>query len=194
MDEDDQIQTAVDAVVLRFWKHGFRTSSMRDIEVATGMSISRLYSHFGSKEELLNTALQRYGQMIEEELIKPVENAGGGLAVVEEFFRKLKRWVSEDGRRGCMLINMMAENGGDTCNIGKHSEDVSKRVFSSFRSALVRAERAGEITAGSPDDRACLLMGLVLGLNIAARGGAGDSELVGMFNAVQSQLRLWRIN
>jgi len=167
---------------------------MRDIEVATGMSVSRLYNHFGSKEDLLNTALQRYGQMIEEELIKPVENSGGGLDVIEEFFRKLKRWVSEDGRRGCMLINMMAENGGDTCNIGKHSEDVSKRVFTSFRSALVRAEQAGEITAGSPDDRACLLMGLVLGLNIAARGGAGDSELVGMFDAVQSQLRLWRIS
>ena len=44
----------------------------------------------------------------------------------------------------------------------------------------------------TPDARADLLVALILGLNIAARGGASSAELERMLAAVHHQLADWR--
>ena len=90
-----------------------------------------------------------------------------------------------------MLINMMAEDGAATDAITKRSRVYRSRVRAALKESIARAARLGETNDDQIDQRADLLVGMVLGLNIAARGGASQSELGRLLNAVRTQVRGW---
>ncbi len=92
-----------------------------------------------------------------------------------------------------MLINMMAEDGTTTESIRRRTRSYRNRVRSALRDCLDRAAECGEALAGDVDERANLLLGLVLGFNIAARGGASRAELKGLLGAVNAQVEAWRV-
>ena len=43
-----------------FWKHGFADTKVEDLEKATGVNKSGLYSEFSSKEEIFIESLKHY--------------------------------------------------------------------------------------------------------------------------------------
>ena len=183
---------ALDAALELFWSQGYRTTTTRDLENAVGLSQSSIYNAFGSKRALLESALDRYEAMTDEQLLRPLEQSADGIAAIEAFFVALREWVTRRGRRGCMLINMMAEAGGLDDGVTQRTGAYRDRVRSAFREALRRAVLAGEIDDAGFDERADLLMGLVLGLNIAARGGVPAPELTRLLDAARMQLQSWR--
>lgn len=184
-------EEALDAALELFWKRGYRTTTTRDLETALGLSQSSIYNAFGSKQDLLEVALDRYEAMTDRELIQPLERSPKGLAAIETFFASLAHWVTHRGRRGCMLINMMAEDGSETHAITQRSRAYRARVRAALRKALAHAAKRGETTDVALDERADLLVGLVLGLNIAARGGASKPEFARLLDAVRAQIRCW---
>ena len=183
----------LDAALELFWKRGYRTTTTRDLEAALGLSQSSIYNAFGSKQDLLEAALDRYEILTDRALLQPLERSTAGLAAIDTFFVDLGHWVTHEGRRGCMLINMMAEDGGETDTITQRARVYRTRVRDALRRGLARARGGGETRDIDPDDCADLLLGLVLGLNIAARGGASDVELTTLMDAVRAQIRGWRI-
>ena len=187
------MESVLEAALELFWKEGYRTTTTRDLENALGLSQSSIYNAFGSKQDLLEAALDRYEEMTNREMLCPLEQSNEGLEALEHFFVALGRWVTHDGRRGCMLINMMAEDGGTTDKVTLRARAYRDRVRDALREALARAARMGETTEEGLDGRADLLLGLVLGLNIAARGGAGEPELERLLGAVRIQIRSWRL-
>jgi hypothetical protein len=58
---------------------------------------------------------------------------------------------------------------------------------------LARAARKGETIDGALEERADLLVALVLGLNIAAHGGASEADLARLLKAVRVQVHSWHI-
>lgn len=183
---------ALDAALELFWRNGYRSTTTRDLEAKLGLSQSSLYNAFGSKQNLLSAALDRYEHRIDEELLQPLETSAGGLDAIDAFFVSLAHWVTHEGRRGCMLINLMAEDGGGSEAIVARTRGYRKRVRRAFRNAVARAARAGETTGDAIDARADLLMGMVLGINIAARGGAPASELRRFLGGVRNEIARWR--
>lgn len=181
----------LDAALELFWHQGYRTTTTRDLENALGLSQSSIYNAFGSKLDLLHSALDRYEALTDQELLQPLERSKEGLAAIETFFVSLGHWVTHKGRRGCMLINMMAEDGAATDAITKRSRIYRSRVRAALRESIARAARLGDTSNDQIDHRADLLVGLVLGLNIAARGGASKSELGRLLTAVRTQVRGW---
>lgn len=182
----------LDAALELFWKHGYSNTTTRELETALGLSQSSIYNTFGSKRDLLEAALDRYEFRADRELLSPLEHSCEGLSSIETFFNALHHWVTDQGRRGCMLINMMAEDGGETDGIVKRASTYRQRVRNALRGALVRAVKDGETVNSTLEDRADLLLGLVLGLNIAARAGVSDAELRKLLHAVRTQIRSWR--
>lgn len=136
--------------------------------------------------------LDRYEVLTTEALLKPLEESKDGIAALERFFASLKNWVTHGGRRGCMLINMMAEDGGHSPAITARTASYRKRVTSALHRGLRRASENGELTAGNLDARTMVLFGLALGLNIAARGCASRNELDQLAAAIRVQLDSWR--
>jgi len=188
-----EAEEALDAALELFWQQGYRSTTTRDLENALGLSQSSIYNAFGSKQDLLQAALDRYEALTDRELLRPLELSDKGLASIESFFVALGHWVTHKGRRGCMLVKMMAEDGAATQAITKRSRTYRSRVRTALRESLARSARLGEVTSEDLEDRADLLVGLVLGLNIAARGGASDTELRHLLDAVRTQIRGWRV-
>lgn len=186
------VEQVLDAALELFWTRGYRTTTTRDLESALGLTQSSIYNAFGSKQDLLQAALDRYEALTERELLRPLEESDGGLAALDTFFVGLNRWLTDKGRRGCMLVNMMAEDGGETDSITMRARSYRSRVRSALREALAKAADRGETSRESIEDRADLLVGLILGLNIAARGGASNPELARLLDAVRAQLRSWQ--
>ena len=184
----------LDAALELFWKQGYRNTATRELERALGLSQSSIYNTFGSKQNLLEAALDRYEVLTDQELLQPLEKSAEGLAAIDTFFVDLCHWVTHEGRRGCMLINMMAEDGGETDAITTRARTYRMRVRDALSKSVARARNQGETRDIDPDDCADLLLGLVLGFNIAARGGASDVELATLLDAVRAQVRGWRVD
>ena len=181
----------LDRALELFWKRGFYTTTTRDLEASLGLSQSSLYHEFGSKQALLEAALDRYEVITSDALLTPLEHSPAGLRGIEHFFTDLAHWVTHDGRRGCMLINMMAEDGTATGSIKRRTRNYRQRVKLALRDTLQRAVDSGEAQTGNVDERANLLLALVLGFNIAARGGASAHELKALLGAVSVQVNSW---
>ena len=184
-----ETEDVLDAALELFWTQGFRSTTTRSLESAVGITQSSLYNAFGSKRGLLHAALDRYESRLTAELLEPLEASDEGLGSVDSFLEALGTWLRR-GKRGCMLVNMMAEDGGLSPEITERTRGYRKRVRKALHAALERAIASGELE-GSPEGRANMLLGVVLGLNIAARGGAQVAELRAIVEGTREVVRSW---
>src|SRR5918995_2592366 len=109
--------TVLDRAVDLFWKRGYRTTTTRDLEAVLGLSQSSLYNAFGSKHGLFMAALDRYENMTATALLEPLENSYSGLDAIDRFFVALGEWVTNDGRGGGRVMQLLAQGGGG-CGFG----------------------------------------------------------------------------
>lgn len=179
-------QEVLDRALELFWRNGYRATTTRELEQHLGLSQSSIYNAFGSKYDLLLAALTSYEDRITSELLAPLEAADNGLEGIDQFFDNLTRWVTHDGKRGCMIINLMAEDAGDNEEITKRTRAYRERVRSALENALTRAD------ISDASSRADLLYGMVLGLNIAARGGGLTTEMERLVASAHTIIASWQ--
>jgi hypothetical protein len=65
-------------------------------------------------------------------------------------------------------------------------------VRRALRERLERAVELGETWPGRLAERAEIVFGMVLGLNVAARGGADEGEIDGLLLAAHGAVNSWR--
>src|SRR5271155_4078214 len=88
-----------------FWKHGFADASLQELETATGVNKSGLYSEFSGKEELFLESLRFYLDRlpsIEFLMAEPL-----GWDNIEQFLKFGPR--NTEGQKGCFAISSMRE-------------------------------------------------------------------------------------
>lgn len=91
-----------------FWKLGFADTGLQDLEKATGVNKSGLYSEFKDKEEIFIESLRHYQARfhIKDTLLaEPL-----GLHNIENFFKSLTPGCTTD-QKGCFGINSFRELG-----------------------------------------------------------------------------------
>lgn len=86
-----------------FWKRGFADTGLQELEKATGVNKSGLYSEFKNKEDLFLATLRHYGETRKAREILSEEPLGWGNI---ERFLKL-RLASK--QKGCFAVNSMRE-------------------------------------------------------------------------------------
>ena len=100
-DRDDVLKKATKL----FWRRGFARTGLQDLEKATDVNKSGLYSEFKSKEDIFLSSLKYY-----------YDNRGSGEILVreplgwnniEDFFKLISKGWS--GENGCLGINSMRE-------------------------------------------------------------------------------------
>jgi AcrR family transcriptional regulator len=88
-----------------FWEHGFADTSLADLEAATGVNRSGLYTEFRDKEDLFLASLGHYIQtsgLTDMLATKPL-----GWANVERYLKLgLACWI---GQKGCFSVSSMRE-------------------------------------------------------------------------------------
>ena len=180
-DEAEVLDLAVDV----FWRRGTTMTTTRVLEQELALSQSSIYNAFGTKAELLGLALDRYLERIDAEIVSPLDGADAGLDVLLAFVDDLFEWISDDHRRGCLMLNLLAEQGDNDAVLVERARQYRDRLRLAFRAVLT------EVAPQHAAYRSELVLGTVMGLNIAARGGATIAELAALADALRAQIRAW---
>jgi AcrR family transcriptional regulator len=88
-----------------FWKHGFADASLQELEKATGVNKSGLYSEFSGKEELFLESLRFYLDRLPSLGFLTAEPLGWDN--IERFLKLGPR--NTEGQKGCFAISSMRE-------------------------------------------------------------------------------------
>lgn len=130
-DRDDVVRAARTV----FWNHGYESTSIPDLEAATGLSRSSIYNTFASKRGLFDAAVQNYLDeivrprlsLLQAEAVAPTAITSY-LTGLREAFLTLGSPASENG---CLLINA----AGTPLATDEHVA----RVISDYRAELHEA-------------------------------------------------------
>lgn len=172
-------QTAIDGAMRLFWRQGYQAASLNDLLEATDLSRSSFYEAFGTKRDLLLTALRRYAESSMAGLTEALRQPAASRAEIELTLRRMvAHALSEDGQRGCLVNNCTTE-------IAPHEPEVLdavRAIRAQLEDALVRAvsrgQKDGTITSGEkPRALARFLVNTFSGINVAARSRPSKAML-----------------
>ncbi len=177
--------TTLDRALDVFWRRGWTDTTTRVLEAELGMTQSSIYNAFGSKAELLDRALDRYLERIDDRVVAQLDAPDAGPDTVLAFIDDLLDWVSQPSRPGCMMLNLLAERASGPATLVERAEAYRQRLRGALEHAL---REAGPEVA---HQRANLLLAGAMGINIAASGQATKAELDDLADGLRSQVRAW---
>lgn len=149
----------------RFWRDGYRATSMQDIAAATGVNPGSLFKCFGSKRDLYLAALNRYGEedspraallrSFDEPLLKALRS----------FYDGVIARVEGNGPPGCLVSNHVSELTSVDEDIAEPSIDLMLSAQQLLRLRLMWARENGELAQDAPVEELtahlfCVLQGL----------------------------------
>ena len=174
------IDIALDQALNAFWLKGYAATSMTDLMAAMGLSKSSFYQCFGSKRAALLAALSRYSmrELAETQLHF---NAAGPVAPL------LAAWVRHSvdtgacrpsQRCGCLIVNVAVE-------LAPHDREIEDAVrfhldkLADFLADVIQRGHAdGSVQQRfEPAQSADMLLNLVAGLQVLAKGGVETQRL-----------------
>jgi len=140
--------TAVREALLVFWRKGYASTTMQDLELATGLGRMSLYNAFGGKEDLFQAALERYIDATKRLYAKHLR--GDGIADIE---RLIDTYVSpaslgEAGRWGCAMLSAIHAVDGVGPRARRAIQGFRRLSIQKIEAELVGARRRGDIAAG----------------------------------------------
>jgi TetR/AcrR family transcriptional regulator, transcriptional repressor for nem operon len=159
---EDAVAAAADV----FWSKGYRDTAISDLERATGLNRSSLYTVFGAKQAIFGLALQWYLRSFIGPRLAPMECPGAGPGAIEGFFAGLAAFFRAGGqaRRGCFMINTIAEDEGRGTLLGPGAQAFRDRLGAAFANAMT-----GQPEPGLVSGRAQLLTAATFGIWLGAR-------------------------
>jgi len=180
-DED----AVLDRVVDIFWANGHANTTTRLLEAELSMKQSSIYNAFGSKQQLLHRAVDRYLHQVDEQVVSTLDRADAGEAELLQFLDDLLAWISTDPKPGCLMLNVLAEQASADEHLVEQARQYRERLRTAFVAALS--------TTDSQDRnwRADALLAGAMGMNLAARGRAEPAEVAAFCDALRSQVQSW---
>lgn len=175
-------EAVLDASIECFWRHGLQATSIRDLSNATGLNPPSLYNAFNDKRGLFVEALARYAQRSMQARIESLEAMESPLGAIRAFFDGLiSRSLADPDRRGCLIVNSALEVAPHDTALGVVIAGYLAEIEAFFLRCLQRAQSNPGLPATlDPADTARMLLGLVLGLRVAARTRPERELLQGM--------------
>lgn len=174
-DEDDVLERAMQV----FWKRGYQAASLADLLAAMGLSKSSFYETFGTKRDLLLTALRRYAASGMSGLLTPLFDPEASRPEIEETLARMVRHaLSAEGRRGCLVNNCLGEVAPHDAVVLGATREVREQLEAVLAAAVTRGQKKGEITRKeSARSIARFLLNTMSGLNLAAKGRPNKAQL-----------------
>ncbi|MFD8686373.1 TetR/AcrR family transcriptional regulator [Streptomyces sp. NPDC059651] len=169
------VNVALDAAMVQFWRAGYADTSLDDLSGATGLNRSSLYSSFGDKDALFLRCLDRYatryGSRYEQALTCASEEP---LRAVRAFFDvTLQRIADPDVPDGCLMAQTAMAAPALSPAVGARAAEALGLQRARLRTAL----NAGRLTEGDADDFAVHLAAVNQSLAVLSRTGAGQDQL-----------------
>ena len=157
-------RSVVDAAMQAFWDGGLVATSVDDLLRATGLARSSLYNSFGSRETMLELAVQRYVEQQVVAIRQLFANASVGDALQRLFDDAAVR--NFDGR-GCLLVNALGElHAGDASSL-----QAVRGAFARLAAALEQAIEQSAPQRADARQLCAASMAAIAGLRTLQRAG-----------------------
>lgn len=161
-------QAAVRAARDLLWEKGYASTSLTDLELATGLNRSSLYQAFGSKSALFRRAVQNYCEEVLWPLIEPMEAQDAGADEIAGYFLALATRIRKSARqraaRGCLVTNTATELNILDDAVADMVRNYRKRLHGAITNALNAIDGLDH-----PARKAEVLTAAQMGLMITAR-------------------------
>lgn len=99
-------EDVLDQAIQLFWKKGYSDTSLSDLEKATGVNKSGLYSEFKDKDDIFLESLKRYRD--NNPVVEILKAEPLGLKNIEQMMASK---MTCKGQKGCYLANTVREYG-----------------------------------------------------------------------------------
>lgn len=170
--------TALDAAVDTFWRHGYDSTGLTELTAAMNISRPALYREFGDKAQLFRRALDRYVDQnmayVDAAFAEPTARE-----VAEAFLIGNAKAVTTPGRpAGCLSVQAMVTDEADAFSLlAENRRLIQERLAVRFR----RAMSDGDLPADEdPDELARFLITLTTGFAIRAADGEPRRALLAL--------------
>jgi AcrR family transcriptional regulator len=169
------LETALDAAMVQFWRVGYAGTSVDDLSRATGLNRSSIYSSLGDKDTLFLRCIDRYttryGLRFDQALATAAESP---LTAIRAFFEvTLQRIADPDVPDGCLVAQSVMTIPSLSPKAAQHARQALDLQRTRLRTALSHA--------GLPDQTVQTLIEHTVAVNqalaVMSRGGAGTSQL-----------------
>jgi TetR/AcrR family transcriptional repressor of nem operon len=147
-DDDALLKAAVQV----FWRHGFASTGIRELEASLGLRAPAIYHRFGSKEALFLSVIDAYVQQVVSVRIRSYLQSeryeSCPLAGLRRFFDTTYDYVGPDAAPlACLLVNTSVEPVGHSPAITAALEAAGALVREAFADCLRRARSLGALKA-----------------------------------------------
>ncbi|WUW19574.1 TetR/AcrR family transcriptional regulator [Streptomyces sp. NBC_01463] len=169
------VEVALDAAMVQFWRAGYADTSVDDLSRATGLNRSSIYSSFGDKDALFLRCLERYaaryGSRYDQALSRTSEEP---LQAVRAFFEvTLRRIADPDVPDGCLMAQTAMAAPVLSPAIAARAVEALGLQRARLRTALNTTRLAGR----RADDFSVHLAAVNQSLAVLSRTGASREEL-----------------
>jgi AcrR family transcriptional regulator len=166
----------LDKAVQVFWKKGFSETSLHDLEIATGVNKSGLYSEFKDKDDFFSQCLSRYANT--NGVLELLASEPLGKENIENFLMVGQRC---EEAKGCFIANTFRELSivpqKAKNQIGRHLELVKQALLKN-----VMAEK----TSRNPEIIADLILTFNTGIALQLNAG----EIKGLKKQIHEFLKM----
>ena len=181
---------AVERAMSVFWRKGYAATSTDDLLRAMKIGRQSMYDTFGDKRRLYLDALQQYNADSVSDIIRSLNRPSSPLKGLEAALISFAARPAPQAKFGCMGISSICEFGRSDPEVVLLNEAASRTLGSAFERRVAEAKVEGEV-APDLDVRAAaeFMQATLMGIKIAARGGASAETLKGIARLALRSLR-----
>ncbi|SDO69963.1 TetR/AcrR family transcriptional regulator [Actinacidiphila guanduensis] len=169
------METALDAAMVQFWRAGYADTSLDDLSRATGLNRSSIYSSLGDKDTLFLRCLDRYAARYGAKYDAALSRAGADpLAAVRAFFDvTLQRIADPELPDGCLIAQSVMAIPVLSPAVAAHA----MQAFGFQRLRLRAALKAGRLPDEDAEAFAVHAAAVNQSLAVLSRAGASPAQL-----------------
>jgi len=166
----------LDQVVACFRANGFESTSIRDLEAATGLKATSIYRAFGNKNAVFSLALLRYRTEVLDRRTSTYLDHGRGLDGIKDFFTSTYQQEPLPDQ-GCLFATAASEAPLLDPAARQHVADGLTVIQTAFHDQIKHCQAIGEVTSSVNAETAsrALLM-LYEGLLVLLRSGSHSAD------------------
>ncbi|MEJ9222079.1 TetR/AcrR family transcriptional regulator [Paenibacillus glucanolyticus] len=156
-------EKVLDSAMQLFWEKGYEATSLSDLTSRMGIQRPSIYSAFGGKKELFETALRKYTMSHASEARSRLQNQPSVREAFRAFFENLvDEEYSVSRSRGCFCINTMVELAPHDEKFEILTREHQMYLAVIFQETIERGIQSGELASGT--DAKALSQALIVSL------------------------------
>jgi AcrR family transcriptional regulator len=170
------MDTALDAAMIQFWRTGYADTSVDDLSRTTGLNRSSLYSSFGDKDTLFLRCLDRYAARYGGKYDAALSRAASEpLAAVRAFYDvTLQRIADPDLPDGCLIAQSAMAIPVLSPAVAAHAREALGFQRLRLRAALKAGRLADQAAEAFAEHAAAVNQSLA----VMSRAGASPAQLL----------------